>query len=84
VVHEFPDHERFFTEVAKASKSEACVLVAEPKGHVKAAAFEAELEVAAKTGLALVERPEIRRRIVALLKKTQASNYPVLSLYATW
>ena len=44
VVHEFPDHEQFFAEVAEASKPGAGVLVAEPKGHVKAAAFEAELE----------------------------------------
>ena len=70
VVHEFPDAGRFFAEVAAASKSGACVLVAEPKGHVKAAAFEAELEAAAKTGLVVVERPEIRRSITALLKKT--------------
>jgi ubiquinone/menaquinone biosynthesis C-methylase UbiE len=53
VVHEFPDHERFFAEVAEASKSGALLLMAEPKGHVKAAAFEAELAAAAKAGFAV-------------------------------
>jgi len=48
VVHEFPDYGKFFAEVADASKPGAGVLVAEPKGHVKAATFEAELEAAAK------------------------------------
>ena len=61
VVHEFPDHERFFAEVAAASKRGATVLLAEPKGHVKAAMFESELEAATKAGFALVERPKIRR-----------------------
>ena len=40
VVHEFPDAGRFFAEVAAASKPGATVLLAEPSGHVKAAAFD--------------------------------------------
>lgn len=69
VVHEFPNHERFFAELAEASKAGASVLVAEPKGHVKAAAFEMELEAAAKAGFAVVERPAIRRSLTALSTK---------------
>ena len=69
VVHEFPDHGTFFAEVAEASKPGACVLLAEPKGHVKAAAFEAELEAAAKAGFSVAGRPNIRRSLTALLKK---------------
>ena len=69
VVHEFPNHGRFFAEVAEANKTGACILVAEPKGHVKAAAFEAELEAAAKAGFVVVERPAIRHSLTALLRK---------------
>jgi len=46
VVHEFPDPGHFFAEVAAASKPGAALLLAEPKGHVKLANFDAELEVA--------------------------------------
>jgi SAM-dependent methyltransferase len=69
VVHEFPNHEKFFVEVAEASKPGASLLLAEPKGHVKAAAFESELEAAAKAGFEVIERPPIRRSLTALLKK---------------
>jgi ubiquinone/menaquinone biosynthesis C-methylase UbiE len=69
VVHEFPDAGRFFAEVAAASKTGAMVLVAEPSGHVKADAFDAELQAAAAAGLKLVDRPSIRRSHAALLKK---------------
>jgi len=69
VVHEFPDAARFFTEVAAASKSGASLLLAEPQGHVDAAAFEAELQAAASAGFVSVDRPSIRRSQTALLKK---------------
>ena len=39
-VHEFPDAERFFAEVAEASKPGALLLLAEPAGHVNKATFE--------------------------------------------
>lgn len=70
VVHEFPDAGRFFVEVAAASKPGATILLAEPSGHVKAAAFDSELEAAAAAGLGLVDRPSIRRSHSALLKKS--------------
>ena len=69
VVHEFPDAGRFFFEVAAASKPGAQLLLAEPKGHVKAADFEAELRAAGKAGFELEDRPSIRRSQTALLKK---------------
>lgn len=69
VVHEFPDAGRFFAEVATASKAGASVLLAEPSGHVKADAFDSELQAAAATGLSLIDRPSIRRSQTALLKK---------------
>jgi len=70
VVHEFPDSGRFFTEVAQASKPGARVLVAEPKGHVRAKAFEAELEAATKAGFTVQEQPQVRRSLAALLRKS--------------
>src|SRR5215469_14031027 len=56
VVHEFPDAATFFAEVAHASKPDATLLVAEPKGHVKESKFDAELQAAAKSDFAVVER----------------------------
>ena len=70
VVHEFPDQAKFFAEVAAASKPGASLLLAEPKGHVKAATFDAELEAASNAGFTVAERPVIRRSLTALLKKS--------------
>ena len=69
VVHEMPDAARFFREVAAASKSNATLLLAEPKGHVKEAHFGEELKLAAEAGFTLVIRPEIKRSHAAVLKK---------------
>ena len=70
MVHELPDAGRFFAEVARASKQNARVLLAEPRGHVGDKAFAAELAAAAATGLGVVERPTIKRsQAVVLFKK---------------
>jgi len=69
VVHELPSAERFYTEVAKASKPGAGLLIAEPAGHVKPPDFEAQLQAAARTGFMLDERPSIGRCHAAFLKK---------------
>jgi SAM-dependent methyltransferase len=73
VVHELPAVQTFFAELGQASKPGAAVLLAEPTGHVKAAQFEAELEVAAKAGFVVVDRPRVRRSRAALLKKVGTS-----------
>jgi 2-polyprenyl-3-methyl-5-hydroxy-6-metoxy-1,4-benzoquinol methylase len=70
VVHEMPSTSRFFAEVAEAMKPGATLLLAEPSGHVKEAAFEAELQDAAAAGLEVTGRPVIRRSHAALLKKS--------------
>lgn len=69
MVHEFPDAARFLSEVARASKPGAQVLLAEPRGHVKDQDFEAELSSAAAAGFSLRERPQIPRSHAALLVK---------------
>jgi len=70
VVHEMPSSSRFFAEVAQALKPGATLLLAEPSGHVKTDAFEAELQDAAGAGLEVVGRPVIRRSQAALLRRT--------------
>jgi len=69
MVHEFPDHARFFAEVAEASKPGATLLLAEPKGHVSASLFDSELQAASKVGFNVIDRPSIRSSLAALLKK---------------
>jgi tRNA A58 N-methylase Trm61 len=70
VVHEMPSSRRFFAEVAEAMKPGATLLLAEPSGHVKKDAFEAELQDAAAADLEVTDRPAIRRSQAAVLKKT--------------
>jgi len=69
VVHEFPDAQRFFAEVVRASKPGASLLLAEPRGHVNDAAFDAELAAARTTQLEITARPVIRRSHAAVLVK---------------
>jgi len=71
VVHELPAAEPFFTEVAKASKPGAGLLLAEPAGHVKTAAFEAELQAATRAGFELAESPPMWRSRAALLRRAE-------------
>lgn len=70
VVHELPDAEQFFADIAKASKPGAGLLFAEPAGHVKTPAFEAELQAAIHAGFELADRPAIRRSHTAFLRNT--------------
>jgi SAM-dependent methyltransferase len=69
LVHELPAAGCFFTEVAAALKPGAYLLLAEPTGHVSAAEFENELQVAAQVSLQLADRPAIRHNRTALLKR---------------
>jgi len=69
MVHEMPSASRFFVEAAEAMKPGAALLLAEPPGHVKTEKFEEELRAATEAGLALVDRPAIRRTQTALLRK---------------
>lgn len=69
MVHEVPDHARFFAEVAGALKPGGRCLVAEPRGHVNEPAFAATLELAAAHGLAVTGRPAIASSRTAVLVK---------------
>ena len=69
MVHERPSAARFFVECAAALRPGGSLLLAEPKGHVKASVFAAELEAAAAAGLNVASRPEIARCHSALLRR---------------
>ncbi len=69
MVHEVDDQARFFAEIGAALKSGGTVLLAEPRGHVRAPAFAAELELAAAQGLAVVGRPAIAASHAAVLTR---------------
>ena len=69
VVHELPAAGQFFREVARASKPGARMLFSEPKGHVSASAFDAEVELAREAGFVVVASPSIRSSHSALLER---------------
>ena len=69
IVHEFPDADRFFDEVALVTKPQGHVLLAEPKGHVDELKFETELRSAAALSLHVERKPTIPRSHAALLVK---------------
>ena len=70
VVHEFPDAVHFFEEVSRASKPNAQLLLAEPRGHVDEENFAVELAAARAAGFSVVAHPEIARSISAVLVKS--------------
>jgi ubiquinone/menaquinone biosynthesis C-methylase UbiE len=69
VVHEMPSASSLFSELSRALKPGASVLLAEPAGHVKDEQFDTQLEAASQAGLVLADRPRIRRSRAALLRK---------------
>ncbi len=69
MVHEVPDQARLFTEIGAALKSGGTALLAEPRGHVRAPAFAATLDLATAHGFVAVDRPAIAASHTALLRK---------------
>ncbi len=67
MVHELPDAGRFFAELRAALAPGGKVLLAEPSGHVGAAAFEEELAAAARAGLRASPGPKVWRSRTAVL-----------------
>lgn len=67
VVHELPDQARFFAEVRLALAPGGRVLLAEPAGHVTAAAFQATLAAAQGAGLRAAPGLAIARSLTAVL-----------------
>jgi len=69
VVHELTSADSFFAEASQALKPGGSLLLAEPPGHVSVHDFDQQLALAARAGLRLIERPQIRRSHTAVLKK---------------
>ncbi len=67
VVHEVNSSRVFFDELFRALRRGARLLLAEPRGHVTAHAFEQTLTVAESAGFTLVEPRDIRMSHGALL-----------------
>ncbi len=67
MVHELPDREKFFKQLKAVLTAEGKILIAEPKMHVTAEAFERTLDIAQSCGLQCIERPDIRFSRTALL-----------------
>ena len=70
VVHELPSAASFFSEAARAMKSGAHLLLAEPAGHVSETEFAGQIKAAADNGLRVFDQPSIHRCIAALLRKS--------------
>ncbi len=69
MVHELPDAGRFFGELQRALAPGGTVLLAEPKGHVTAAAFAETLAMARAAGLVDAPGPSIRSSRTAVLRR---------------
>lgn len=72
MLHELAEPAAFFAEVGAALKPDGALLVAEPPLHVSRARFEAQLALAERAGLRVVERPRIGPDKVALLRSRHA------------
>ena len=68
VVHELPDAGRFFAEVRATLAPGGRIVVVEPAGHVKPAAFEEEMAAAARAGLRRAPGPRVWRSATAVLE----------------
>jgi SAM-dependent methyltransferase len=66
MLHETPSAEAFCRQIAMALSPGGRFLVVEPGFHVDQAAFDAELDAAARAGLRLIERPHVRISRAAL------------------
>ena len=69
MVHEMPSAESFFQQAAAAMKPGATMLLAEPAGHVKPAAFAEEIEFARRAGLDELKRIPVPHCEAAVLAK---------------
>ena len=69
VVHEVPDIEPLFNEIATILKSNGRVFIVEPPFHVSGKAFGRMIQTAADSGLTVVERPKMMLSKAVLLGK---------------
>ena len=74
VVHELPNPSRFFQEVRDSLRSEGRLLIVEPRAHGGGEdGLQGSIDLATQAGLAVVDRPVIKRNQVVLLERPAGS-----------
>ncbi len=68
VVHEVPNKDALFTELATILKPEGQVLMVEPPVHVSKKAFEETIQKGQNAGLKIVSRPKVLFSKAAILR----------------
>lgn len=74
MVHELPDKNNFFSEIARMMQPAAQVLFVEPPFHVSKSAFEVSLGKAETAGLTQYQGPKLFLSKTAILQKGQQQN----------
>jgi 2-polyprenyl-3-methyl-5-hydroxy-6-metoxy-1,4-benzoquinol methylase len=74
VVHEVPDAAGLLGQIHDTLAPGGRLLIAEPRGHVSEEAFEGTVAAAENAGLAVIDRPDIKRSRAVLLEKPFAGN----------
>ncbi|MDR3565292.1 MAG: class I SAM-dependent methyltransferase [Negativicutes bacterium] len=69
VIHEVPDQDRLLREIYSALKPAGRLLISEPSFHVSRKDFQNTILLAQSRGFTLVEYPEIKMSISALLAR---------------
>lgn len=69
MVHEVPDKEALFRDIAESLVPGGKLLVVEPKGHVSLDGFDASLKAAGDLGFQVVDRPKMYFCRTALLQR---------------
>lgn len=68
-LHETPEPSAVLSGLFAMLKPDSRLLLMEPRGHLKAGDFEAEVALATEVGFVEVERPQVTRQMCSLLKK---------------
>jgi ubiquinone/menaquinone biosynthesis C-methylase UbiE len=71
VIHEVPNAPVFFSQAYAVLKPAGRLLVLEPRGHVKAEAFQVTLARALQAGFTELEPPRLRGERTALLERSR-------------
>ncbi len=73
MVHEIPDKESFFSEIATILKPGGRMLIVEPPLHVSRSDFEKTLDIARHTGFAVTKGPKVFFSKTAILKNGRSA-----------
>lgn len=74
MLHEVPDQALMLGQVCRALKPGGRLFMVEPRGHVKAAAFDRALQIARNAGLTEVRRPRVSFSRAILMKLAPANT----------